>query len=266
MSEFLLELYSEEIPPNLQTAARKELKLKIQKSLEEEGLKYETLFDYSCPTRLTICIKGPPEKLKILSKEIRGPKVGVLDDILNRFIMAHNVSKKDVFEKETNKGNFYFVKTKAQEALTKDILIKITLNSISSLNWKKSMKWSDSNLIWGRPLRSILAIYNKKLLPFNYGHLRSTETVIVEQDIINKYKKVKNFSEYQSFLESNEIILDHDERKTKILKRFEAVCKSKNFKESFNNRLLEEVTNIVCLLYTSPSPRDRTRSRMPSSA
>ena len=245
MSEFLLELYSEEIPPNLQTAARKELKLKIQKSLEEEGLKYEMLFDYSCPTRLTIFIKGLPEKLKILSKEIRGPKVGVLDDILNRFIMAHNVSKKDVFEKETDKGNFYFVKTKGQEALTKDILIKIILNSISSLNWKKSMKWADNNLIWGRPLRSILAIYNKKLLPFNYGHLRSTETVIVEQDIINKYKKVKNFFEYQSFLKNNEIILDHDERKTKILKRFEAVCKSKNFKESFNNRLLEEVTNIV---------------------
>ena len=206
MSEFLLELYSEELPPNLQTAARKELKLKIQKSLEEEGLKYEMLFDYSCPTRLTICIKGLQEKLKILSKEIRGPIVGVLDDILNRFIMAHNVSKKDVFEKETDKGNFYFVKTKAQEVLTKDILIKITLNSISSLNWKKSMKWSDSNLIWGRPLRSILAIYNKKLLPFHYGHLRSTETVIIEQDIINKYKKVKNFSEYQSFLKSNEII------------------------------------------------------------
>ena len=26
------------------------------------------------------------------------------------------------------------------------------------------------------------------------------------------------------------------------------------------------VANIICLLYTSPSPRDRTRSRMPSSA
>ena len=26
------------------------------------------------------------------------------------------------------------------------------------------------------------------------------------------------------------------------------------------------VTDVVCLLYTSPSPRDRTRSRMPSSA
>ena len=29
---------------------------------------------------------------------------------------------------------------------------------------------------------------------------------------------------------------------------------------------LEEADLIVCLLYTSPSPRDRTRSRMPSSA
>ena len=29
---------------------------------------------------------------------------------------------------------------------------------------------------------------------------------------------------------------------------------------------VKDVTNNTCLLYTSPSPRDRTRSRMPSSA
>ena len=35
-----------------------------------------------------------------------------------------------------------------------------------------------------------------------------------------------------------------------------------------NNATFEDETNQVldCLLYTSPSPRDRTRSRMPSSA
>ena len=31
-------------------------------------------------------------------------------------------------------------------------------------------------------------------------------------------------------------------------------------------RLFNNPTNMTCLLYTSPSPRDRTRSRMPSSA
>ena len=36
----------------------------------------------------------------------------------------------------------------------------------------------------------------------------------------------------------------------------------------FEKALMEEHfnENYICLLYTSPSPRDRTRSRMPSSA
>ncbi len=245
MSEFLLELYSEEIPPELQISARKELKKIIESSLKQENVKYLDFFDYSSPTRLTIIIKGLPERVTIPSKEIKGPKVGVIDDILNKFIRANNVTKKDVYEKDIEKGRFYFIKTKIQSTLTKDILIKVILNSISSLNWKKSMKWSDNNMIWGRPLRSILAIYNKKLLSFSYGHLKSTDTVIIEKDLTIKNKKVKNFNEYQNLLRSNKIIFDQDERKKIISKKFEALCKSRNFKEDFNSNLLEEVVNIV---------------------
>ena len=35
--------------------------------------------------------------------------------------------------------------------------------------------------------------------------------------------------------------------------------------EYFNNDV-DALNTYICLLYTSPSPRDRTRSRMPSSA
>ncbi len=245
MSEFLLELYSEEIPPELQISAREELKQFIEKSLNQENVKYHNLLDYSSPTRLTIWIKGLPERVTIPSKEIKGPKVGVMEDILNKFIRANNVTKKDIFEKEIDKGRFYFVKTKIQETPTKEILIKIVLNSISSLNWKKSMKWSDNNMIWGRPLRSILAVYNKKLLSFSYGHLKSTDSVIIEKDLTIKNKKVKNFNEYNNLLRNNKIIINQEERKKIIVKKFEVLCKSRNFKEDFNTKLLEEVVNIV---------------------
>ena len=40
MSEFLLELYSEEIPPKLQINARTQLKNQLEKSLEEEGIQW----------------------------------------------------------------------------------------------------------------------------------------------------------------------------------------------------------------------------------
>ena len=245
MSEFLLELYSEEIPPLLQINARKELKELFKKELDSSDVKYKSISGYSSPTRLTILIKDIPKKIKISGKEIRGPKVGVLDDILNRFINSHNVSKKEVFEKESEKGRFYFIKTQPKEILTSDLLIGATLNSIAALSWQKSMKWSDNNLLWGRPLRAILTIFNKKCLSFKYAHLKSSDTVIVEQNLVTKNKKVQNFIEYQKFLKTNDIVLDQEERKKKILKRFEVICKNKNYKENFNTRLLEEVINIV---------------------
>ena len=38
-------------------------------------------------------------------------------------------------------------------------------------------------------------------------------------------------------------------------------------REIYENRRFENIAQVwLCLLYTSPSPRDRTRSRMPSSA
>ena len=245
MSEFLLELYSEEIPPQLQVNARKEINQLLEKYLQEESVKYSKIISYSSPTRLTVIIKDIPLTIKILAKEIKGPKVGVLENILDSFIRAQKVTKKDVFEKEIEKGKFYFIKTKPKEILTEELLIKIVLNSIASLNWKKSMKWSDNNLLWGRPLRSILAIFNKKILKFNYGHLKSTDMAIIEKDLTARYKKIKNYKDYQVFLKNNKIILDQEERKRKILKKFESICKVKNFKQNFNEKLLEEVINIV---------------------
>ena len=70
MSEFLLELYSEEIPPQLQINARNQLKNYLENSLKNEGLNYKECLEYSSPTRLSIYIKGLPEKIKIKPNEI----------------------------------------------------------------------------------------------------------------------------------------------------------------------------------------------------
>ena len=91
------------------------------------------------------------------------------------FLRAKNVSKVDLIEKDTDKGKFYFIKTQSQSILVEDLLIKIIPKAIGSINWKKSMKWSDHNLMWGRPLRSIFARYNNKKLAFNYCLLYTSD-------------------------------------------------------------------------------------------
>ena len=245
MPELLLELYSEEIPPQLQIGARNQLKQFFEKSFVEEGIKYKEISIYSSPTRLTLEVKDLAEKIKIESKEIKGPKVGSPDLILQGFMKAKNVSQNDLVEKETEKGKFYFIKTEPKNTLVEELLILMLPKALASISWKKSMKWSDHNLMWARPLRSIFALFNGRKITFQFNHLKSSDEIIIEQNLILKSKKIKNYKEYYSFLKSNNIVLDHNEREKIILKRFNTVSKSKNFKKNYNSRLLEEVVNIV---------------------
>ena len=72
--------------------------------------------------------------------------------------------------------------------------------ALASISWKKSMKWSDHNLMWGRPLRSIFALFNGKKIAFQFDHLESSDEIIIEQDLIQKVKRVKNFKDYNNLL------------------------------------------------------------------
>ena len=245
MAELLLELYSEEIPPQLQIGARSQLKQFIENSFKEENINYKDLSVYSSPTRLTLHIRDIVEKIKTGSKEIKGPKVGSPEQILKGFAKAKNVTEKDLFEKETEKGKFYYIKTEPKSILVEDLLIKILPKALSSISWKKSMKWSDHSLMWGRPLRSIFARFNNIKLEFKFNHLETVDEVIIEQDLISKTKKINNFKEYITFLKSFKIIVDHNERKQIILKKISSVSKSKDYKENLNFKLVEEVVNIV---------------------
>ena len=245
MAELLLELYSEEIPPQLQAGARSQIKQYIENSFKENNIKYEGLTVYSSPTRLTIFAKNLAEKIKIEAKQIKGPKVGSPDKVVQGFIRSKNANEKDLIKKGTVKGEFYFVKTQSKLILVEDLLIKLIPKAIGSINWKKSMKWSDHTLMWGRPLRSIFAKFNNKKLIFKFEHLNTTDDVIIEQDLITKTKKIKDFKDYLSFLKSSRIIVDHNERKEIILKKIRSFSQSKQYKENINPKLLEEVVNIV---------------------
>ena len=99
MAELLLELYSEEIPPQLQIAARSQVKQFIEISFKEENVKYKGLSVYSSPTRLTLVINELSDQIKKESKEIKGPKVDSPDQVIQGFIKAKNVSEKDLMEK-----------------------------------------------------------------------------------------------------------------------------------------------------------------------
>ena len=69
MAEFLLELFSEEIPAGMQPRAAEDLKWLITGKLEEAGLSFDAADAHSGPRRLTLVVDGLPESQLDVSEE-----------------------------------------------------------------------------------------------------------------------------------------------------------------------------------------------------
>jgi glycyl-tRNA synthetase beta chain len=176
---------------------------------------------------------------------LKGPKVDAPQVALDGFIKSNNLSKSDIYKKKIEKGEFYFANTKPKIINILQELQHIVPSVMRDYSWKKSMKWSSYDLNWGRPLRSIIALFNNKVINFDYFHLQSNNLTFVDETNGEKQKKVSNFKSYLSILKSKNIVLDHEKRKEIILKKFKNICNLKKLKNHFNEKLIDEVVNLV---------------------
>jgi len=246
MAEFLLELFSEEMPANLQSTARINLLTSFKKLFEKENINYkDDAKVFSTPNRLVLCFKKVEKEIHQKSQEIRGPNINSPDKAIEGFLKSNLIKKKDIYKKNTDKGDFFFYKKSSKKIKTEDIL-KTNINSIlGNLAWKKSMKWSEYSLYWGRPLKSIMAIFDHKPLKFQFNHLPSSNSTYIDKDFEEKTKVFKNISSYFSYFKKLNIIIDNDLRKKHIKKKLIDLSNKKNLKVNINEKLLNEVTDIV---------------------
>ena len=245
MAEFFLELFSEEIPVSLQKTIRIKLLNDISLIFTDKNIKFKKKFSLSTPNRLMIVFQSLDKELKLKSKEIKGPSITSPSQALEGFLKSHNVNKKSIYKKKIDKGEFYFLKKKEKKVKTFD-LIKETLPKILiDFKWNKSMKWGNFSLNWGRPLKSILCIFDKQVINFNLNHLKSSNFTYVDKDFEENKKFFNSYASYKKFFDKKGIILDHKKRKNKIENEIQKILVKKNLKILNNEKLIDEVTNLV---------------------
>jgi len=245
MSEFFLELFSEEIPSSLQKSLREELLNSFIKEFNEKSISFKKSSSFSTPNRLVILFEGLQKQITFKSEEIKGPNVKAPEVALEGFIRSNNINKKDLFKQKTDKGEFYFFKTKSKKLNTQNLLEELVPSILHKIQWKKSMRWSDFNLNWGRPLKSILAIFDKKKLTFNFHHLTSSNSTFIDKEFEEKKKIFVNFKDYNNFFKKLNITIDHNLRKNFIEKKLNDISSKKNIIIENNPKLLDEVVDLT---------------------
>ncbi len=246
MSEFFIELFSEEIPANLQNKTRQDFFQNLKEFLEKEDIKYTgEATAFSIPNRLIVYFQNISKKIIKKENEIRGPNINAPEDALNGFLNSYKISIDKTYKKKTDKGEFYFFKKPSESIETKLVLQKNLPKILDKISWKKSMRWADYELYWGRPLKSILCCFDNKTLEFEYHHLVSSNITFIDKDFEQKTKKFVRFKDYLAFFKSQNIILDNKKREQFIIDQLNRIAKKENLKIHFNSTLLNEVTNIV---------------------
>ena len=110
MSEFFLELFSEEIPANLQKSAREIILKNFKDFFEKENINFAQCSSFSTPNRLGILFEEVDKEIIRKTEEIKGPNVSAPEKALDGFLKSNKIEKKEVFIKNTDKGEFYFFK------------------------------------------------------------------------------------------------------------------------------------------------------------
>lgn len=245
MSEFFLELFSEEIPAGLQRNLREKILDEFRKFFLDKSIASKKNFSLSTPNRLVVVFEGLENQIKIKSEVIKGPKTNAPEQALEGFVRSNKIEKKDLYKDNTEKGEFYFFKTKSKVLKTQDLIAEFVPKLLDNYQWKKSMKWGEFDLKWGRPLKSILSVFGNKIVNFKFHHITSSNTTFIDKDFEDKKKIFKDFKTYEKFFQNQGVIIDQNKRENFIKREFEKILRNKKLKIEENQRLVDEVVDLV---------------------
>jgi glycyl-tRNA synthetase beta chain len=252
MSEFILELFSEEIPARFQKQAAEDLKRLLTEKLGAEGLPFETATTYVTPRRLTAHITGLPQEQAARSEEKKGPKEDAPQAAIEGFLKSAGVASLDQCElRDTPKGKVWFYVQTLEGRKTADVLRDLIAATIREMPWKKSMTWGCTSFRWVRPLHSILAVFDGQLIDGQFD-LGGEQKPIIFTDHAQGHRflgegsfKVVTFEGYVQNLHDQGVILDREQRKQLILDGATALLAEKGLTLKQDDALLEEVCGLV---------------------
>lgn len=217
MTDFLLELRSEEIPARMQAGARAELEKLFRAQLSVAGLEAGDLTIWSTPRRLALIARDLPEATAAVSEELKGPRSSAPPQALEGFLRKTGLTQDQLEDRD---GVWFAVIDKPGRA-TAEVLAEAIPAIIRSFSWPKSMRWgkdsaSSESLRWVRPLSGIVAIFGEELVPCEVSGISAGFATRGHRFHCPGEITIGSASDYAEKLRACHVIVDHEERQAII--------------------------------------------------
>ncbi len=217
MSDFLLELRSEEIPARMQAGARAELERLFRREMDGAGVAMRDVTVWSTPRRLALIARGLPAATRAVSEEAKGPPEGAPDAALEGFCRKNGVTKDQLQLRDVKGRQTWFAVIDKPGRATKAVLADAIPAIIRDFAWPKSMRWGARSLStesarWVRPLSGIVAILDEELVTCEAAGVASGYATLGHRFHSPGVITIGGAHDYTAKLRACHVIVDHEER------------------------------------------------------
>ena len=275
--ELLIEIGVEELPAAWLPGLTRQLQERVEAGLKAlriaPGAPVES---YTTPRRLTARVARIAERQDDLDEEISGPPVSAAFGQDGRptpaalgFAKKQGVEFEALGRKQTPKGEYLVFNKHVRGRSAADALPDLMRAVLRELAFPKQMHWDAmlddgrGELLFGRPIRWLLFLYGGRVVPFTIGRAANAASMQV-QDIesgaltyghrflatsgrAGRSIKVRSFDEYEARLKEHFVVLDHTERRERIVRALEMHARRLGGRVQLKEHtaLIDEVADLV---------------------
>ncbi len=229
----LLEIGVEDLPPSFVGEALRQLKEKGEELFTSAYLDYERINTFGSSQRLVFQVVGLSSRQRPrFDKEMGPPQIMVFDEAGKltpkgrAYLKAKGMKKEDLGIEKLEKGSYVYIKRKKISQPTEKLLSSLFCELIRSIHFPKSMRWGREDFSFGRPVRSILALFGEKMVRFKIAGISSHRKARGHRFLSPSYFSVPTPQEYFLLLKKNYVIVDPEERKKLILRQIRKIISS----------------------------------------
>ncbi|MFH1533094.1 MAG: glycine--tRNA ligase subunit beta [Pseudomonadota bacterium] len=251
-AELIIEIGTEEIPARMAPSGMRMMEAGFRKGLKAAEMDPGALRTYVTPRRLTLHVPALPVRQADKIEEKRGPAVqtafgpdGAPTQAAEGFARSVGLPVVELGRLETDKGTYLLAKKEVKGRPLTDFLPAVIIETIQGLRFPRSMHWGAEDVVFVRPIRWIVAIFDGEVVPLTYGDV-STGRITQGHRFHGKGPiEVGGFEKYVADLEENGVTLDPEIRTRKIREGLAALEAETGLTVVPDEGLLQEVTHLV---------------------
>ncbi len=213
MTDFLLELRSEEIPARMQGKARDDLSKLFVAELAKAGIAAGRITTYATPRRLTLIAHDLPERTEPVREEVKGPRASAPPQALEGFLRKTGLTREALTERD---GVLFAITEKPGQEMAAVLATAIPA-IVRAFPWPKSMRWGAASLSpesprWVRPLQGIVALFGETVIECEVAGVTSGAATVGHRFHHPGIITIGSAADYVEKLRACHVVVDQNER------------------------------------------------------